>query len=498
MTTGLYTAAQSKQVDADTIAHGTPSLVLMKRAARAALTVLREQWPAATRITVCCGGGNNGGDGYLLAALAMEAGLSARVMAWVPLDALQGDAAVAAQYAVAAAVPIQTGTQDGAVSIDLDADVVVDALLGTGASGAPRGVLANAIALINHAGVPVLSLDVPSGLCADTGRVDGEVVNADATVTFIVRKRGLYTAQGPDVCGRLVHAALGVTPTPTVTAAAVDCLSLSPLLSACLPPRRATAHKGQCGHVLVVGGDEGMGGAVLLAAEAAARVGAGLVSVATQPLHVAAVLARRPEIMVHGVTSGQGLLPLLQKPDVLVVGPGLGSSAWSEQLLQQATLSGLPLVLDADGLNLLAAGRVVRQRQRPDWILTPHPGEAARLLGTDTATIQRDRFAAVQALQTQFGGTVILKGPGTLVCDAAGAVSLCPAVNPAMASGGMGDVLAGLLGGLLAQGIAAGAAARLAVCLHAALAERAAEGRTRGVLASDLLTPLSALINGAQ
>jgi NAD(P)H-hydrate epimerase len=266
-------------------------------------------------------------------------------------------------------------------------------------------------------------------------------------------------------------------------------------LQCLLPPRERNAHKGLFGHVLVIGGDTGMGGAVALAAEAAARTGAGLTGVATQPAHVAAILARRPEIMVTGVTSGQALEPLLARPSLLVVGPGLGHSAWSEQMLQQATLCGLPLVLDADGLNLLAAGRVVREPRRDNWILTPHPAEAARLLGVTTADIQQDRSAAARALQQRYGGVIVLKGAGTLVCGPDGITGSCTGGNPGMASGGMGDVLAGIIGGLLAQGLTATDAASLGVCLHAEAADIAARQGERGLLASDLLAPLRSLVN---
>jgi NAD(P)H-hydrate epimerase len=239
-----------------------------------------------------------------------------------------------------------------------------------------------------------------------------------------------------------------------------------------------------------------MGGAVAMAAEAAARTGSGLVSAATRPEHVSAILARRPEIMVAGVTSGQGLEPLLARPSLLVVGPGLGQSAWSGQMLQQAALSGLPLVLDADALNMLAAGRVVREARRDNWVLTPHPAEAARLLGITTAEVQADRFAAVLALQQRYGGVIVLKGAGTLVCGPDGTIGLCTGGNPGMASGGMGDVLSGMIGGLLAQHVDAIDAARLGVCLHAEAADLAAGlYGERGLLASDVIDQLQQLVN---
>ena len=493
----FYTARQTRQIDERVIAAGTAGIVLMKRAARAALDALLAHWPEPECITVMCGGGNNGGDGYLLAALAAEQQIPVQIYALVAANDLSGDALRAMQYAKAAGVPWQPWSEDIVLPVS---GVLVDALLGTGSVGAPRTAMAAAIASMNDSGLPVLALDVPSGLNPDTGVAEGEVVSADITVTFIAIKRGLFTAMAPDVCGMIEYADLGVDET-FLEEIDADCegLCLEDLLEQHLPPRRRTAHKGSFGHVMVIGGDGGMGGAVLLAAEAAARTGCGLTSVATQPQHVSAVLARRPEIMVSGVTSGQALEPLLVRPSVLVVGPGLGRSAWSEQMLQQATLRGLPLVLDADALNILAEGRVVREARRDNWILTPHPAEAARLLGVSTEEIQRDRFSAVRAVQQRYGGVVVLKGAGSLVCGDDVLVGLCMAGNPGMATGGMGDVLAGIIGSLLAQGLDPLDAARLGVCLHAEAADRvAALQGERGLLAGDLLVHLQFLVNPQQ
>jgi NAD(P)H-hydrate epimerase len=249
-----------------------------------------------------------------------------------------------------------------------------------------------------------------------------------------------------------------------------------------LPPRRRDSHKGDYGHVLVIGGNHGMAGAARMAAEAAARLGAGLVSIATRTAHAPFLGATRPELMVHGVERAEALQPLLSRATVLVLGPGLGQDAWAEALFTAAFAAGLPMVVDADALNLLAQSR---QRLTAPAILTPHPGEAARLLATGIDVIQADRMAAAHALQASFGATWVLKGAGSLIADDAGLVR-CEHGHPAMASGGMGDVLSGMLGALLAQGLAPGDAARLGVCLHAAAGEAAAaEGR--GVLALDLL-----------
>ncbi|MCK4608327.1 MAG: NAD(P)H-hydrate dehydratase, partial [Gammaproteobacteria bacterium] len=253
-----------------------------------------------------------------------------------------------------------------------------------------------------------------------------------------------------------------------------------------LPERSSIAHKGCFGHVLVVGGDRGMAGAVRLAGEAAIRTGAGLATVATRGEHIMAVSGMRPELMCYGINSGVDLAPLLARASVVVVGPGLGRSAWSLDLWQTVINDTKPKVVDADGLNWLAEN----SGYSDNWILTPHPGEAARLLGCDTVTIQQDRFKAVRALQQKYGGVCVLKGAGTLVADA-DKIYICTAGNPGMASGGMGDVLSGIIGALLAQGLNLTEAARLGVMLHSHAADLAAERfGARALLASDLFHTL--------
>lgn len=261
-----------------------------------------------------------------------------------------------------------------------------------------------------------------------------------------------------------------------------------------LRPRPRHAHKGDFGHVLVVGGDYGMAGAVRLASEAALRVGAGLVTVATRPEHVVSLYASRPESLCYGISETAALLPLLERATVIVIGPGLGQTAWARAVFRAAIAVSKPMVIDADGLNILAAEQptpVVRKA-----ILTPHPGEAARLLGCTVCQIQADRVAAIQQLQARYQTTCVLKGAGSLILGADGHIYRCQAGNPGMASGGMGDVLSGIIGGLLAQGLGELQAARLGVQLHAEAGDRAASilGE-RGLLASDLFLHLSCLVN---
>ncbi|UVO17601.1 NAD(P)H-hydrate dehydratase [Stutzerimonas stutzeri] len=480
----LYTAAQVRELDARLIAAGTPGFELMQRAAHAAWRALRRRWPDAGAVTVLAGRGNNAGDGYLVAALAQRAGWQVRVLAVGDVQALQGDAAQALAEARGCGVSIEPW--HAAVALQ---GVLVDALLGTGISGAVREPYAGAIATINASGLPVLAIDLPSGLCADTGRVLGQAVRADLSVTFIGLKLGLFTAGGPDRVGTLVFDDLQADP-GIVAQVASEAVRLDHGSLARLAPRSPTAHKGSFGQVLVIGGDLGTGGAALLSAEAALRGGAGMVSLATRPEHVTASLVRRPEIMCSGVESTYSLTTLVERADVLVVGPGLGQAPWGRSLLSLAAQCGLPQLWDADALNLLAAGGV----QLPTGcVITPHPGETARLLQCTVAEVQGDRPVAARELARRYACVVLLKGAGTLIAAPDGRLALCDRGHPAMASAGLGDVLAGLIGALLAQDLTPFDAACLGAWLHAAAGERLGE-HGRGLAAADLIPVIRQLL----
>lgn len=473
----VYSAAQVRELDARLIAAGTPGYELMQRAAHAGWRALRQQWPAAGCLTVLAGRGNNAGDGYLIAALAQRAGWQVQVLAVGAPAQLQGDAQQAHAEAVACGVVIQPWSECAPLQ-----GVLVDALLGTGLQGAVREPYAQAIRLANASGLPIVAVDIPSGLCADTGCELGVAIRASLTVTFVGLKLGLFTGAGPDRVGRLEFAELQADSLVRGAVAAVA----ERLAAGCLtklPPRRRTTHKGQLGHLLVIGGDRGFAGAALLAAESALRAGAGLVSLATRGEHVAAALARRPELMCAPVASANQLCPLVAAADVLVVGPGLGQMAWGRSLLSAAINGSQVQVWDADALNLLAAG----QASLPAGaVLTPHPGEAARLLGCSAVQVQADRPAAAQELARRYQAVIVLKGAGTLIASPQGQLAVCSNGHPAMAGAGFGDVLAGLIGALLAQGLPAYAAACLAVWLHARAGEQLAL-LGRGMAASDLL-----------
>ena len=467
---------------------------LMERAGKGSFRALVRHWPGVRRVAVVCGAGNNGGDGFVVARLAREAGFAVRALMVGDPGRLGRDASAmlgAMRAAGVDAEPFAAPALDGV-------SVVVDALFGTGLTRPVADAAADAIEAMNAAGAPVLAVDVPSGVDADTGSVRGVAVRASLTVTFIAPKRGLFTGAGPDHCGRLEHDALGVPPAlaDRVPAGAsrldYDRLPDHP----CLGPRPRDAHKGDHGHVLVVGGDRGFAGAVRLAAEAAARVGAGLVSVATREVHAAAVSAMRPEVMSRGVEEEASFEALAGRAAVVAVGPGLGRGEWGERMFANALgCRSRLLVVDADALNHLAgAGRSAPRRD--DWVLTPHPGEAARLLRVSTGEVQADRFAAAAAIRERFGGVCVLKGAGTVV-DAGPSrpVGVCVNGNPGMGTGGTGDVLTGVIAGLAAQGAGPADAAEVGVCVHGKAGDLAARAGERGLLAGDLVAELRGLVN---
>jgi NAD(P)H-hydrate epimerase len=483
----LYTVEQVRALDRRAIDDlGIGGLELMNRAATAAFACLRRQWPQVRRIVVFCGPGNNGGDGYLLASLAYGAGLGVEVMELS--DQVRGDAALARDTWQRGAGVTHRWQQDALLP---QADVYVDALYGTGLNRVPDAAVSALIERINASGVPMLALDVPSGLNADTGHCPGAAIRAQVTVSFIAAKRGLYTGQAATKAGTVSVDTLGL---PDILWQGMPA-DASLLDAMHLGPRARDAHKGDCGHVLAIGGDHGTAGAIRMCGEAALRSGAGLVSVATREENLFALNSARPELMAHGIHGPQELQPLLARASVLAVGPGLGQSAWGHALWLTALDSGKPLVLDADGLNLLA--REQRRFTTPA-VLTPHPGEAARLLEKSNAEVQTDRFAAVRELARRYGAVVVLKGAGSLIANPDGRLDVCTWGNPGMASGGMGDLLTGVIAALMAQGCSAWDAARIGVGLHARAGDVAACKGERGLLASDLLEPLRALGNGIE
>ncbi|PZS42493.1 bifunctional ADP-dependent (S)-NAD(P)H-hydrate dehydratase/NAD(P)H-hydrate epimerase [Stenotrophomonas maltophilia] len=459
---------------------------LMAQAGQAAWQCLLQHWPQVRRIGVVVGAGNNGGDGLVLARHARQAG---RVVTVIALPG-KPPSTVLAQRAAS------DFKSDGGIVMEFDgalpeADIWVDALFGLGFDRAPEGAAQALIAAVNAQEAPVLALDVPSGVDADRGAVPGVAVNAALTLQFIVAHRGLYTGDALDHCGQKALAPLQLPAAAWLGASPAAEHWTQARLPALLPPRRANTHKGESGHVLCVGGNHGSGGAIAMAAEAALRAGAGLLSLGTRRDHVGPLLARLPEAMTHALEDGDVLPALLDKARVVAIGPGLGQDEWACAMFAQVLDSDKPLVVDADALNLLAQD----PRALPEAILTPHPGEAARLLECSTADIQADRYRCAQALAERFHAVVVLKGAGSIVTAPGQVPRLIAAGNPGMAVGGMGDLLTGIIASLRAQGLAAFDAAAAGALLHALAGDAAAADGARGMLPTDLLVPLRQLAN---
>ncbi|MGB0721049.1 MAG: NAD(P)H-hydrate dehydratase [Gammaproteobacteria bacterium] len=484
----LYRAQQVREFDrkaADLLA--VPSFQLMTRAGEAAFRFMNRCWRDLHSVVILCGTGNNAGDGYVVGRLALEAGMRCQLLYLGERERLAGDALRAAQ----------SYREAGGVETPFDhrllvhADVIIDALLGTGLTRPVEGDWRAAVESVNALQTPVLALDVPSGLNSDTGEIMGAAIRAGCTVSFVGLKAGLYTGEGPACAGRVVLECLGAPEQVYLGVEPRAELLTRDELADHLAVRRLDAHKGMFGHVLVVGGNRGMGGAARLAGEAALRAGAGLVSVCMHGDYVAATTAARPELMCYAHDAPEQLDGVFDRATLIAVGPGLGEDAAAERLLERCLDDERPLVVDASALNLLARA----PRRREDWILTPHPGEAARLLGVSTSDVQADRFGAIQELQSRYGGVCVLKGNGSLVRGKSSDVHVCPAGNPGMASGGMGDVLTGIVSALKAQGMSAIHAARSGVMAHAVAGDMAARAGQRGLVASDLLEPLRQVIN---
>ena len=483
----LYDTQAARAVDARATALlGGDGMVLMERAGAACWRFLQQAWPQARSILVACGPGNNGGDGYVLARLARQAGCQVHLVH-----------AAGHEPGTALARRARAGFEaDGGVAHVFDgvlphAEVIVDAIFGIGLARAPDDPATRLMTAIDERDAPVFALDVPSGVDSDKGAAPGFAISAHATLQLITRHVGLQTGDGLQHAGVLGIDPIDVPPRAFDGVPACARLATADVLAHALQPRRRNTHKGESGRVLCIGGDLGHGGAIVLCAEAALRSGAGLVSVATREPHVPVVLGRHPEAMARAVESGSDLQPLLAQADAIALGPGLGQGEWGRAMFQLTLAAGKPLVIDADALNLLAEA----PRELAGAVLTPHPGEAARLLGTDISAIQGDRLGAARELAARHAAVVVLKGAGTVVAAPGALPCIIGAGNPGMATGGMGDVLTGVVAALIAQGHEALNAAVLGALLHSLAADAAAAQGQRGLLPSDLGPHLRRLCN---
>ncbi|NND80916.1 MAG: NAD(P)H-hydrate dehydratase [Gammaproteobacteria bacterium] len=473
----LYTGSAAQQIDQLAIEkYGVAGYQLMCAAGEGAFALIQQRYSKPDLLLVVCGSGNNGGDGYIVAAAAQTAGWQVQVVALAA--AKSASAKRASQRAIDAGVEISNAMPQAIT----EATLVIDAILGIGLNSAPRAAAARAIQQINDSAASVIALDVPSGLDADTGRALLPCIVADCTITFIVAKIGLVTGPGKSHSGQVLLVEL---PVPQ------EVLELVAPLAAVMAPhrlglRRANSHKGDYGHVIIAGGETGMLGAVLLAASAALRCGSGKVTVLSTAEHVDKPALYRAEIMSAEFAAGND--ELLAAADAIVLGPGLGLDSWGLSVFEALIGRSAPLLIDADALRHLAAHR---HQPQGDWVLTPHPGEAAALLGCDTATVQADRVSAAREIAARYQAICVLKGAGTLIADPAGQLSVCLLGNPGMATAGMGDVLSGIIACLMGQGMGAMAAAETGVWLHAAAADAwVRENQQRALLASDVIDTL--------
>ncbi len=472
----LYTTAQTRELDRIAIEEfGIPGIELMEKAGRVVFDALRHSRFDLASVGVLCGRGNNGGDGYVIARLLHEAGMTVRVISLG--EPSTADAQEARKRFLA------SGGRETTVDRPPWADIslVVDALLGSGLGRAPKGAYAECIRAANAGRCPIVSVDLPSGLSGDTGHAFDPCIRADLTVTFIGRKVGQFTADGPDCCGALRFADLDLDAPVYASVAPMAELMSEPVT----PLRTRNSHKGQFGHLVIAGGEPGMRGAILLAGRAGLRGGAGRVTVLSDAAYLDQASQLQPELMTRAFDPDQAA-DLLVDADAVVFGPGTTDSHWSRHLFRTLSRCAVPVLLDAGALHLLA----VRPDRQENRVLTPHPGEAAVLLGGSTAEIQRDRPAAAAAIQERYGGVCVLKGAGTIIQGAAG-ITVCDRGNPGMATAGMGDVLSGLIGGLLAQGLPPWEAARQGVWWHAVAGDLAETALgERSLIASDVIDQL--------
>lgn len=505
----VVTPEEMARVDKEAIAgEKIPGLALMERAGQAVARAARDMLGRAggRRVAVFCGKGNNGGDGFVVARLLADAGIDAFVFLMADPLELSGDAA--SNFERLGGLPVRVTTVTAPADLEgfrgsADCDLVVDAIFGTGFSGKAEGIFESAIQAINSAGCPVLSVDIPSGVRGLTGVVDGPAVAADKTVTFAALKVGLVQFPGAGLAGIVETADIGI---PERLLASVPDSKIFVITedgaAALLPARPPDAHKSQCGSVLVVGGSPGLTGAAALCAQAALRAGAGLVTLCV-PEGVHDILeVKLTEVMTRPLpqTAGRSLsreaaeyvLRICSDFDVLALGPGLSTSGETRQAVRELVRSlPIPLVLDADGLNAMSGHVDILEGRKAPLVLTPHPGEMARLRESDTTSVQSDRVGVALEAARSWGAVVVLKGANTVIAEAAGTVRINMTGNPGMATAGMGDVLTGCVAAFIARGLDGFDAAAAGVYYHGHAADLAAamDGMV-GMTAGDVIRHL--------
>ncbi|PWB74555.1 bifunctional ADP-dependent NAD(P)H-hydrate dehydratase/NAD(P)H-hydrate epimerase [candidate division GN15 bacterium] len=505
----LVTAAQMRAIDRETIdLHGISGPTLMESAGRGIAELMLSDLidsPESTHVAVFCGKGNNGGDGFVIARYLHDAGVKVKTYFMGPADKLSHDARLNLNRAREADVRLTEVTSLNQLPADLEADFVVDALLGTGFTGIPEGLVAGLIEYINFQNGLVVAVDLPSGLNADTGAAEGAVVTAGCTYTLGLPKIGLYISPGREIAGDVRIIDIGLPENVIAQQDLNTTLITAELVAELLPYRKPDGHKGDFGRLLLVAGSTGLTGAASLASLAAARSGCGLIKIAA-PATAQPILAVKltevmtiplPEVSRKGVLALRALGEIrkyVEQHDAIVIGPGLGTHHETRELMQRLIpYLNRPAIVDADGLNAFeGAADLLKQRSGAyDLVLTPHPGEYARLTGAEISDGFDERIQSVLQTAREFAAVVVLKGSPTLVAEPQGACYLNPTGNSGMATGGSGDVLSGMIGSFLAQGMSPLDAALCGVYLHGRAGDLAADELTeRAMIAGDIITYL--------
>jgi ADP-dependent NAD(P)H-hydrate dehydratase / NAD(P)H-hydrate epimerase len=506
----LLDAAESRELDRlSQHRFGIPSYALMTRAGEAVARAALAHRPDAVSggVTIIAGKGNNGGDGLVAARKLRQLGVATEVVMLAPAAGLKGDAARACGEYQASGGALGELAEDAALP-EFNFGVVIDAVFGTGLNAPIGGLPARVIEHINRREIPTIAVDIASGVNADSGAIMGIAIRAERTVTFGCAKYGHVSYPGAEFSGEVQVEDIGFAPDALRIVKPHGCLFERDDAALLLHPRPAASHKGSYGHLLIIAGSRGKGGAAVLAARGALRSGAGLVTAAI-PDDIASIVAgAQAELMTEAMPARDGhfdaaptierLSSLLEGKSAIAVGPGLGVSNDTQRLLDWLIRHGAhpmrPLLIDADGLNAVAAiGAPVLKDAAGPVVLTPHPGEMARLLGCDISTVNADRIGAARRLMMLTGAHVLLKGAHSVIATPAGEIAINSSGNPGMATGGMGDVLSGIVGALMGQHFTPGDALKLGVFMHGHAADRLARSKGRfGYLAGDLALELPA------
>ena len=509
----LVTAAEMQEMDRQTIEmHAIPGIDLMEAAGQGAAVVLLNQFADQVEdgVSIICGKGNNGGDGFVIARELAAKDIEVTVYLLADTDAVKGDAAVNLRRLVPLKIPVIEVPDENSFSAHQSgiarSGLIVDAILGTGLTSDVRGFFKTVIDFINHTGLPIFAVDMPSGLNADTGQPCGISTHAQATATFGFAKIGHYTYPGADDTGKVEIIDIGIPDAVVAAVAPKQCLLSADRIGTYFQPRAADTHKGKTGHLLVVAGSTGKTGAATMTAVSAMRAGAGLVTLAVAESLNPVVGAQVQEVMtallpqsrpgIIGDSALAEIQSLISGKTCLAIGPGIGQAAETRRLVDQILRQiRIPVVIDADGLNNLAGQTRLLKKLNAPAVLTPHPGEMARLIQSTPSAVQQNRLKCARDFAVKYGVHVVLKGAATVIAHPDGLVFINPTGNPGMASGGMGDVLTGLLAGFITQGLTPAAAAHAAVYLHGAAADTLAKTvGPIGYLAGDVMNAFPAEI----